>query len=291
MARVAGDGDSNAVIAQLQAQLAQQRLELAVLNAQKNAYRALLETANPTLTTAADTYGLLTYLSDGLATWNKSVSFLALPRFASAYRRGMSSGHRITTAAGTGGNLEIGWRIAICCWAAAHAKHLAGDFVECGTNTGIMSLAICEYVEFDKLAKRFWLFDTFAGIPPEQMSEQERASNAALNEMYFDCYELTRRNFEPFPNAQLVRGRIPESLTAVDIDQVSYLSLDLNIEYPERAALEFFWPKLVPGAIVVFDDYGWLPHHAQRDSHDAFALSQGVEIFTLPTGQGLLVKP
>ncbi len=288
---MADPGDASAVIAQLQAQIAQQRAELAVANAQMNTYRALLNVANPALTNAANTYGLLTYLGDGLATWNKTISFLAAPKFVSAYRRGMTSGHRIGGADGSGGDIEIGWRVAVCCWAAAHAKQLPGDFVECGTNTGIMSLAICDYVDFNASGKQFWLFDTFEGIPPEQMSEQERAGNVGLNDMYFDCYELVSRNFAPFPNAHLVRGRIPESLTQVEIERVAYLSIDLNIEYPERAALEFFWPKLVPGGIVIFDDYGWLPHRAQHDSHDAFAQRHGVEIFTLPTGQGLLLKP
>jgi O-methyltransferase len=87
-----------------------------------------------------------------------------------------------------------------------------------------------------------------------------------------------------------VRGRVPESLDAVAIDRVCYLQIDMNIEHPERAALAHFWPKLVPGGIVVFDDYGWLDHRGQKTSHDEFARSQGVEIFALPTGQGLLLK-
>jgi len=284
---VTDPADINALVAQLQSEIAKLHADLAVAHAQKNTYRALLGVANGELQDAADTYGLLTHLSDGLATWNKSISFLARPEFIAAYQRGMRSGHR----GYCGDEAGIGWRVAICCWAAAHAMHLRGDFVECGTNTGIMSLAVCDYVDFNASAKHFWLFDTFAGIPLDQMSEDERAQNATLNDLYFDCYELARRNFEPFPRAHLVRGRVPESLPTVTIDHVCYLSIDMNIAYPERAALEFFWPKLVPGGIVIFDDYGWLPFGAQRDSHDAFAATQGVEIFTLPTGQGLLLKP
>jgi len=65
----------------------------------------------------------------------------------------------------------------------------------------------------------------------------------------------------------------------------------MNFVEPEKAALEFFWPKMTKGGIVVFDDYGWKQYRIQKESHDRWAIMNGVEILLLPTGQGLLVKP
>ena len=65
----------------------------------------------------------------------------------------------------------------------------------------------------------------------------------------------------------------------------------MNISYPERMALQFFWPKLSSGAVVVLDDFGWRGFEEQRESITEFARIAGVEILTLPTGQGLIVKP
>jgi hypothetical protein len=31
----------------------------------------------------------------------------------------------------------------------------------------------------------------------------------------------------------------------------------MNIVVPELAAIEYFWDRLVPGAVVVLDDYAW----------------------------------
>lgn len=232
-----------------------------------------------------------TYDADHLRVWHKTVDFMRDERFMSAYRRGMNSGHVIGRPAESMEDIHIEWRIHMCCWAAWHASRLPGDFVECGTNTGIMSLAICEYVDFNATDKNFYLFDTFAGIPLEQLSERERAlGRADENSMYPDCWEIAQRNFAPYPRAKLVRGRVPETLSTVEIGPVAYLCIDMNIAAPERAALEHFWPRLVTGAPVIFDDYGWTPYREQKDSLDAFARSQGVEIATLPTGQGLLIK-
>ena len=108
--------------------------------------------------------------------------------------------------------------------------------------------------------------------------------------MYPDCWEIVQRNFAPFPRAHLVRGRVPETLATVEIGKVAYLCIDMNIAAPELSALAHFWPRLVTGAPVIFDDYGWTPYREQKEALDDFARSQGVEIATLPTGQGLLIK-
>lgn len=236
--------------------------------------------------------GAPTYDGDFLMVWNKNTDFLDDPRFMEAYRAGMNSGHKIGRPAGSDLDIHIEWRIVVCCWAGWHARQLEGAFVECGTNTGIMSLAICNYIDFNATDKHFYLFDTFKGIPVDQISPQEQAlGREAENTMYEECYETTKNNFKAFPKARLIRGRVPDSLETVDIDKVCYLMLDMNITKPELAALTHFWDKLVSGAIVLMDDYGWMAYHNQKMALDAFAEEKGVKILNLPTGQGLLIKP
>jgi hypothetical protein len=234
------------------------------------------------------------YDADSLVVYDKAVSFLADPRFQAAYRRGMNSGHQIARDPGSNEDIHIEWRVHVLLWAASHAARLPGDFVECGVNTGIFSLAVCEYLDFNATGKAFWLFDTFAGIPLEQVTEPERDLGRTVeheNQMYPECFDLARSNFAPFPRAHLVRGQVPETLPTVDIESVAYLSVDMNIAEPEVAALQFFWEKLTPGAPVIFDDYGWSRHVAQKEALDALAIDLGVTILELPTGQGLLLKP
>ena len=84
------------------------------------------------------------------------------------------------------------------------------------------------------------------------------------------------------------KGAPPAS---VAIDKVAYLSIDMNLVLPEIAALEFFWDRLVPGGIVVLDDYAFEGHRQQHDAINAFAARRGVPVYTSPTGQGLIVRP
>jgi len=226
------------------------------------------------------------YEADGLAVWGKTVAWRDQPGFAQAYRAGVESGHSFS-------GLSMEWRVHIACWAAANGLHLDGDFVECGVNTGVTSLAICNYLDWNSQGRRFWLLDTYAGIPEAQMLPSERDHRMMFNTLFYreDVFEKAKRNFAPYPSATLVRGLIPDTLPQVTSQRIAYLHIDMNITAPELAAAEFFWPRLVPGAILLLDDYGWAGHEEQRDAMDRFAAERGVRIAALPTGQGLAVKP
>jgi len=229
-----------------------------------------------------------TYDADHMRLWNHNVDFLEDQSFRRAYEAGINSNHQLG-GPGADADIHIEWRIAICCWAAFHSAQLPGDFVECGTNTGIMSLSICDYIGWDG-RKHFYLFDTFKGIPEDQIGDAEQHAYDQ-NKVYRDCYVIAKENFEKYKNVFLVRGKVPDTLKEYDIPQVSYLMLDMNIVYPEIQALMHFWDRMVPGGIILFDDYGWVGYEQQKRAHDAFANKMGCQIWNLPTGQGMLIKP
>jgi hypothetical protein len=216
------------------------------------------------------------YDADGMRLWDKNLSALQDHRFKHACELGLAGG------------APIEFRAYVCCWAASHAANIPGDFVECGVNEGWLSLTICHYLNFNSLAKSFYLFDTYQGIPSDQITEREKKRAALHN--YSECYESTKQKFDVFPRAKLVRGRVPDTLSMEAIDHVAYLSIDMNIAKPERAAIEFFWPKISIGGIVVLDDYAFGGYEAQHETMDEFAAKVGVQILTLPTGQGLIIK-
>lgn len=228
------------------------------------------------------------YNGRGLRTFGKTTDFLNDERFQRAYARGLASGGKKRRHID-----DDRWIIHIALWAATLAARLPGDFVECGVDSGLMSSAICEWLDFNRLNKDFWLFDTYQGIPDEQMTEAERNGIAGWHnrESYVECFPETVANFSEWPRCKLVRGTVPETLDAFPSDQsVAYLSIDMNIVLPEIAAIEFFWDRMVPGGIVLLDDYGWATHAAQRVALDDFAHRHDAMILSVPTGQGIIIR-
>jgi len=225
--------------------------------------------------------GPLTYNQDGLATIN-NCDFLNDPRFQEAYRLGEQTG--------SWGDPRIHWRVHVLCWAADIASRLEGDFVECGVNRGGYSRAVMHFVDFPRLGKTFYLLDTFHGLEDKLISDAERKRGIPQVYSYYEeCYEAVCRTFEGFRTV-IVRGVVPETLPLVKAAKVCYLSIDMNCAAPEIAAAEYFWDKLVPGAVIVLDDYGWQLHYEQKEAFDRFAAQKGVRVLALPTGQGLIFK-
>ena len=116
------------------------------------------------------------------------------------------------------------------------------------------------------------------------------ATDALEAGAYVTDMDRVRENFAEWPNSIVVRGAVPHVLENLKIDRVAFLHIDMNCASPERAALEFLWDRLSPGAVVLLDDYAYQGHECQRDSIDAAARVRGAEVLSLPTGQGLIVK-
>jgi O-methyltransferase len=227
--------------------------------------------------------------ADALSVKRRNLGFLSEPDFV----RGWTAAVQGNVEGWQGDVPDIRWRAHIALWAARHGLAIEGDFVECGVHTGLLSVTICHALNFERIKKSFYLFDTFGeGIPGESLSGTDAKIASGLNARYSNAhiFDYAKRNFAPFPNAKLVKGVIPQSFSQVNISKIAYLSIDLNNSVAERAAIDALWDKVSVGAFIVLDDYAWFGFEDQYAMWNDFAGSKGQFIATLPTGQGLLIK-
>lgn len=232
------------------------------------------------------TRGPASYCQDGLATV-VDCGFMRDPRFLAAYAAKQRADNNPP------GSMEIHWRVYTECWVANHVKDLEGDFVECGVKRGGSVMPVMSYIDFPSTGKTFWLLDTFCGLAMELVSDEEQRMGIGTryNRDFSDHYADVVALFEPYDCVHIIKGRVPDTLDRVTADKICYLLLDMNCAAPEIAAAEHFWDRLVGGAVMILDDYAWKTHPVQKIEFDAFAADRGVEVLTLPTGQGLIFKP
>jgi len=225
--------------------------------------------------------GPLSYNQNGLATTHNA-DFLRDPKFAEAYEE---------AARLTGWRHPAPWRVYINVWAASQAIRLRGNLVECGVWNGFTALVLTLYLDLASSDSKFFLVDSFEGVNIADLTEEERQRGlAGKNETYVNYIEGVKKNFAPFPNVKIVKGFVPEVLETVASGEVSYLHIDMNYAAPEIAAAEFFWSRLLPGAVVVLDDYGFAKHKTQKMEFDKWAQKKGITICLLPTGQGFFLR-
>lgn len=228
------------------------------------------------------------YDADGVALVGKNLTPILEPGFAAAWRKAADAYIRAT------GKPEVDLRLRanIALNAARQALLAEGDFVEFGVATGMLSTTICHALDFAKINRAFWLFDTYEGVPLHALQGDERTFAEGYNAKYYsDVYAQTKEAFSTFPNAKLVRGCLPDTLSEIPSDRkIAYLSIDLNSKTYEMQVIEKLWLRISIGGMIVLDDYAFKGHDEQFNAWNNFATSVGHPIFFVPTGQGLIFK-
>ena len=123
----------------------------------------------------------------------------------------------------------------------------AGDVVEFGVYQG-GSLAAMAKAAPDR---RMYGFDTFEGMPEALWRDGEPHGVGDFGDT---SYEAVARKMPE--NVTLVRGTFPNSAGDLSPD-IALAHLDFDWYESTKAALEWVLPKLVPGGVIVFDDYEW----------------------------------
>ena len=187
------------------------------------------------------------------------------------------------------------WRAHIAMWAAETAlRRASGDFIECGVWLGFVSSLVMQYIGWNEShgQRRFFLVDSFEGLSGDMLTADEKSvgTHATFGERYVGTLERARQTMKGFNDVHFVKGFVPHILPSIPAKEVAYLHLDMNAAIPEVEALTFFWPKLVTGGVVLFDDYAYAGYRPQKIAIDQVAASFGVTVASLPTGQGLLIK-
>jgi hypothetical protein len=228
---------------------------------------------------------------DRLLTLDKTAGFLTRPAFHAAFES-IKGSHQYDQYNGPDGIL---WRLNTLCWAAHSGLGVGGEFVECGVFKGDMAWVVLNTIGPAKVP-RFYLYDSFEGFSETYSGPDDYPLNPGFldfaNKHYREqgLYEYVRDRFAPFPNVRVVKGFLPEALAAESPDRIGFLHVDLNSPRAEVAVLERLFDRVVPGGVIVFDDYGWKLFEKQKIVEDEFMRARGYEVLELPTGQGLVVK-
>jgi O-methyltransferase len=166
-------------------------------------------------------------------------------------------------------------------WAMArYTLPLGGCIAECGTYLGGASKVM--YLASDG-TKPLHIFDTFTGIPAQYIME----GNGCRGGEFAVSQEQVRATLGDIP-ATLYQGLVPETLSQLADEKFSLVHLDMDVYLPTLEASKFFWPRLVDGGVIVYDD--WATIEPITKAVTEFAESVGVAITTTAMMQCVIQK-
>ncbi len=166
-------------------------------------------------------------------------------------------------------------RILALCQAVAYltTNQIQGDFVECGVwRGGSMAAAARTLLAGGDSRRQLWMYDTFDGMsePTDQdidfmgqsaetLLEQQDRDDAQSVWCYSPLDQVKSAMADtgyPIDRIRFIEGKVEETLPAETPEQISLLRLDTDWYESTRCELEHLFPKLVPGGVLIVDDYG-----------------------------------
>jgi O-methyltransferase len=148
-------------------------------------------------------------------------------------------------------------------------KHLAdprlqeGCVVECGTWRGGMAAGLSL---IGGPGRHYYFFDSFEGLPPAGVEDGDYAKRWQAHRggtIYTDNCTASYDEFAatmarvrlPATQLHVHKGFFESTFPAVDVPPVALLRLDADWYRSTMICLEKFWDRLLPGALVLIDDY------------------------------------
>lgn len=122
-----------------------------------------------------------------------------------------------------------------------------GDVAELGVWKGGSAALLAEHSD----GRTVHLFDTFAGMPKTSQWDQLKEGDFADTSL-----ESVKLLLSGFPNVRFHPGVFPQTTEGLDALRFSFVHLDGDIYNSTKSGLDWFYPRLNTGGIILMDDVG-----------------------------------
>ena len=161
---------------------------------------------------------------------------------------------------------------------ADRLEKIPGDFAELGVYQGEFAARINS--RFPE--RTLYLFDTFEGFDARDMAAETGYSRAATGDFDDTSVELVLSKLCAPEKAVIRKGYFPETAEGLEA-KFAFVSLDADLYEPTYNGLEWFYPRMVSGGVLLLHDYESARFSGVRAAVDAYEQAYG-RLLLLPVG-------
>ena len=93
-----------------------------------------------------------------------------------------------------------------------------------------------------------------------------------------------------FPKLVISQGWVPQVLEQLPEQVWSFVHLDVDLYEPTLGGLEYFYPRLSAGGIIITDDYGTPRYPGARKAWEKFCTAGNIPYSVFETGQAAIIR-
>ncbi len=130
--------------------------------------------------------------------------------------------------------------------------------------------------------RKFHLFDTFEGFKVKDLKE-ETGKAATYSPENFSDTELRKVEQKINGNNNIIfhQGYFPDTTKGLENEEYAFVNIDADLYNPIKAGLEYFYPRLSPGGVIIVHDYN-IEWEGAMKAVDDFAATIPESLIPLP---------
>lgn len=163
-------------------------------------------------------------------------------------------------------------------------ENIYGDFAELGVYRGATASILATIAR--RTGRSVYLLDTFEGFVERDLVGVDAGREMGFAETSLDVVRSTVGE----EAVHFIKGHFPQSSSNIPYTaKFSLVHIDCDLYTPFKHALEYFWPRLVPGGFLVMHDYLSLHWTGAERAVDEFFLDKAETLVPIPDASGTVV--
>lgn len=144
-------------------------------------------------------------------------------------------------------------------------NNIQGAFAELGVHKGETAKAI-HYMD---QKRKLYLFDTFTGFRKEDLELENQKDHRFTEKMFSDTnIETVKHYIKGNTNVIYKPGYFPTTTAGLESETFAFVNIDADLYAPTIEALNFFYPKLNRGGVLIVHDYNHNWEGIQKAIHE-----------------------
>jgi O-methyltransferase len=176
--------------------------------------------------------------------------------------------------------LEAGQLISL----VRSTSKLGGCMAEFGVSRGGSARLIAD----SDPSRPLHLFDTFAGLPAPGDGDADRRFGDFKAGQFACPLDEVLEYLGGRENLHFHQGLFPASTAGLEQLRFSFVHVDVDLYESSSAALEFFWPRMLPGGVLLSHDY--LTCTGPRRAIAEFFSNRAEVVIELPGDQAAIAR-
>jgi O-methyltransferase len=161
-----------------------------------------------------------------------------------------------------------------------------GAFLEAGAYRGGTALLLRKLIEGSREKRKFYVLDSFSGMQTvDRIKDRHKVGDLSDTSL-----EAVRSIVGDLDFIEYRKGWIPSTFAGLEAERFSFAHIDVDLYKSVLDCCEFIYPRLCPGGVLIFDDYGFPNNPGARRAVDEYFKGRNEQPIVLTTGQALVWK-